>query len=104
MSHLLHASASYAHDWWVQTGYARVSTDEQTLHLRKDAMNPANCGHTFTGTAGAAGAERPGLATALEQLRDGDTLGVWRLERLGRSLRHRIHTQAELHKRGIGFR
>ena len=85
-------------------GYARVSTGEQTLDLQVDALKKAGCEHTLTDTASGAKADRPGLAKALEQLRDADTLVVWRLDRLGRSLRHLIDTLTDLDKRGIGFR
>jgi DNA invertase Pin-like site-specific DNA recombinase len=88
----------------MQIGYARVSTDEQTLDLQLDALNKAGCERTLTDTASGAKADRPGLAMALEQLRDGDMLVVWRLDRLGRSLRHLIDTLTDLDKRGIGFK
>jgi DNA invertase Pin-like site-specific DNA recombinase len=87
-----------------QIGYARVSTGEQTLHLQEDALKAAGCSRLFTDTASGAQAERPGLARALDHLRAGDTLVVWRLDRLGRSLRHLIDTLTDLDKRGIGFK
>src|SRR4051794_28704262 len=85
-------------------GYARVSTHEQTLALQQDALTAAGCEHPFTDTASGAITERPGLALALSHLRSGDTLVVWRLDRLGRSLRHLIETVTELSRRGVGFR
>src|SRR5205809_5486122 len=88
----------------MQIGYARISTGEQMLHLQEDALTKAGCDRVFTDTASGATAERPGLAKALEQLRAGDTLVVWRLDRLGRSLRHLIDTLTDLDQRGIGFR
>src|SRR5947208_8361855 len=88
----------------MQIGYARISTGEQTLHLQEDALQKAGCDRLFTDTASGAKAERPGLAKALEQLRAGDALVVWRLDRLGRSLRHLIDTLTDLDKRGIGFK
>jgi DNA invertase Pin-like site-specific DNA recombinase len=85
-------------------GYARVSTDEQTLHLQEDALKQAGCDRIFTDTISGATTERPGLAEALDFIRPGDTIVVWRLDRLGRSLRHLIETITDLEKRGIGFR
>ncbi len=88
----------------MQIGYARVSTEEQTLHLQRDALQAASCDRLFTDTASGANAERPGLTEALDHLRAGDTLVVWRLDRLGRSLKHLIETVAQLAERGIGFK
>jgi hypothetical protein len=66
-------------------GYARVSTDEQNLSLQRDALNKAGCKRIFTDTASGAPTKRPGLADALSHLRKGDSLVVWKLDRLGRS-------------------
>jgi DNA invertase Pin-like site-specific DNA recombinase len=88
----------------MQIGYARVSTDEQTLHLQEDALTKAGCERLFTDTASGAKAERPGLAQALDALRPGDSLVVWRLDRLGRSLRHLMDTLLDLDKREVGFK
>ena len=88
----------------MQFGYARVSTGEQTLDLQLDALKAAGCGRVFRDTASGAKTDRPGLTEALDHLRDGDTLVVWRLDRLGRSLRHLIDTLTDLDRRGIGFR
>ena len=85
-------------------GYARVSTGEQTLDLQLDALAKAGCEKTSTETASGAKAERPVLQDVLGYLRRGDTLVVWRLDRLGRSLRHLIETVAALAERGIGFK
>ncbi len=85
-------------------GYARVSTDEQTLDLQLDALREAGCGRVFSDTASGAKADRAGLVEALEFLRDGDTLVVWRLDRLGRSLGHLIETMVRLEERGISFK
>jgi DNA invertase Pin-like site-specific DNA recombinase len=85
-------------------GYARVSTGEQTLALQLDALAQAGCGKVFTETASGATADRPALGQALAYLREGDTLVVWRLDRLGRSLPHLIETVAALRERGVGFR
>src|SRR5438309_11667183 len=88
----------------MQIGYARISTDEQTLALQEDALHQAGCERLFRDVASGAKAERPGLSKALEQLRAGDTLVVWRLDRLGRSLRHLIDTLTALDTRGVGFK
>src|SRR5512142_631170 len=85
-------------------GYARVSTLEQTLPLQQDALTKAGCERTFTDTASGSHLVRPGLDEALDFARPGDTLVVWRLDRLGRSLRHLIDTISALQERGIGFR
>ena len=85
-------------------GYARVSTGEQTLDLQLDALQQTGCEKTYRETASGAAAERPVLADVVGYLRPGDTLVVWRLDRLGRSLRHLIETIAALAERGIGFK
>jgi DNA invertase Pin-like site-specific DNA recombinase len=84
-------------------GYARVSTGEQTLDLQLDALKQAGCGKVYQETASGAKAERPVLEEVLGYLRTGDTL-VWRLDRLGRSLKHLIETVSLLAERGIGFK
>ena len=81
-------------------GYARVSTADQQL----DALRAAGCYRIFADTASGALDERPELAKVLDQLRPGDTLVVWKLDRLGRSLRHLIDTVADLERRQAGFR
>jgi DNA invertase Pin-like site-specific DNA recombinase len=85
-------------------GYARVSTHEQTLSLQQDALTKADCNKIFTDTASGAKTERKGLEEALTYVRKGDTLVVWRLDRLGRSLPHLITTMTALEERGIGFK
>jgi DNA invertase Pin-like site-specific DNA recombinase len=85
-------------------GYARVSTAEQDTALQTDALRKAGCDKIFEDTASGAKAERPGLAAALAYVREGDTLVVWRLDRLGRSLPHLIETIGALEARGVGFR
>jgi Resolvase, N terminal domain len=84
-------------------GYARVSTSEQTLDLQKDALEKIGCTKIFSDVVSGAKAERKGLLEALEYVREGDTLVVWRLDRLGRSLRHLIETITKLNNRKIGF-
>jgi DNA invertase Pin-like site-specific DNA recombinase len=85
-------------------GYARVSTHDQTLNLQQDALQKAGCSKIFTDTASGAKAERKGLEQALNYVRKGDTLVVWRLDRLGRSLPHLITNMTDLEERGIGFK
>ena len=85
-------------------GYARVSTAVQGTALQTDALRKAGCERVFEDTVSGVKAERPGLAAALAYVREGDTLAVWRLDRLGRSLPHLIETVGELEGRGVGFR
>ena len=85
-------------------GYARVSNIEQDLALQMDALKSSGCNNIFDDTASGASIQRPGLTEALSYVRKGDTLVVWRLDRLGRSLKHLIETVALLEDRGIGFR
>src|SRR5512147_1231689 len=85
-------------------GYARVSTQDQTLDLQKDALEKIGCTRIFTDTASGAQAEREGLEEALNYVREGDILVVWRLDRLGRSLKHLIETITTLNNRKIGFK
>lgn len=85
-------------------GYARVSTPDQKLSLQHDALERAGCDRVFDDHASGARTDRPGLAEALAYLRAGDTLVVWKLDRLGRSMSHLIEKIGELASRGIGFR
>jgi DNA invertase Pin-like site-specific DNA recombinase len=85
-------------------GYARVSTQDQTLNLQQDALEKIGCSKIFTDTASGASTDRKGLEEALEFVREGDTLVVWRLDRLGRSLKHLIETITALSNRNIGFK
>ena len=85
-------------------GYARISTAGQDAALQLDALAAAGCGRVFSDNASGALEERPELARALDHLRRGDTLVVWRLDRLGRSLRHLVDTVSTLADRGVGFR
>src|SRR5204863_7764914 len=85
-------------------GYARVSTQDQTLNLQKDALEKIGCSKIFTDTASGAITERKGLDEALEYVREGDSLIVWKLDRLGRSLKHLIETITTLNNRKIGFK
>jgi DNA invertase Pin-like site-specific DNA recombinase len=85
-------------------GYARVSTTNQHPQLQVDALTAAGCYRVFTETASGARVDRPTLEQLLDQLRPGDTLVVWKLDRLGRSLRHLVDTVTGLAERGIWFR
>ena len=85
-------------------GYARVSTPEQDLTPQLDALRDAGCEKTFTDKASGAKANRAGLAEALSHARAGDVLVVWKLDRLGRTMKGLVDLAAELAERGIEFR
>jgi DNA invertase Pin-like site-specific DNA recombinase len=87
----------------MRIGYARVSTSEQNLDPQKDALKRAGCEKIIEDVASGKTESRSGLDRAREQLREGDVLVVWRLDRLGRSLKHLIELMAELEKQKIGF-
>ena len=84
-------------------GHARVSTDDQNLDLQRDALRAAGCEKVYEDRISGAKAERPGLALALEVARVGDTLIVWRLDRLGRSLHDLILLARKLEEAGVGL-
>ena len=85
-------------------GYARVSTYDQTTRLQLDALQAAGCERTFSENASGATAERPVLADLMSHTRKGDTLVVWRLDRLGRSLPHLIETAQKLEAAGVALK
>jgi DNA invertase Pin-like site-specific DNA recombinase len=87
----------------MRVGYARVSTHEQTLDLQQDALKKAGCEKVFSDTVTGAQLERNGLKEALQFMRAGDILVVWKLDRLGRSLRHLIDTVRQLEDEGKEF-
>ena len=86
-------------------GYARVSTDDQNLDLQRDALTKAGCNSIYEEMVSGktASGERPEWAQCIKALRSGDTLVVWRLDRLGRSLSDLVRIVAELEQRGVGF-
>jgi DNA invertase Pin-like site-specific DNA recombinase len=85
-------------------GYARVSTLDQNPDLQTDALDAAGCVRVFADKASGTLTDRPQLAAALDYLRPGDTLVVWKLDRLGRSLRHLVDTVTTLQESQVGFR
>lgn len=87
----------------MRIGYARVSTDDQTLDLQRDALRRAKCRQVYEEHAGGKTMARPELEACLKALREGDRLVVWRLDRLGRSLSDLIQLTQALHARGIGL-
>lgn len=84
-------------------GYARVSTDDQCLDLQRDALRKAGCAAVYEDTASGKNAARPELEQCRKALRAGDTLAVWRLDRLGRSLSDLVQIVTELERAGVGF-
>ncbi|MFH0823114.1 MAG: recombinase family protein [Pseudomonadota bacterium] len=85
-------------------GYARVSTNDQDLSLQVNELKAVGCDTIFTDKVSGTKSERPGLDECLKTLRPGDTLIVWRLDGLGRSMQHLVSVVTELKSRGIGFR
>ena len=85
-------------------GYARVSTQDQNLALQYDALMHAGCQKVFEDKISGTKTERPGLSLCLEMLREGDTLVVWKLDRLGRSVKQLVNLVGELQEQGIHFK
>ena len=85
-------------------GYARVSTQDQVLDLQTEALQKAGCERLFEDKISGRLADRPGLTKALDMLREGDTLVVWKLDRLGRSVKNLVDLVNELHARGVQFK
>jgi DNA invertase Pin-like site-specific DNA recombinase len=84
-------------------GYARVSTRDQNLDLQREALSAAACDKIYEDTISGTKTQRPGLAQALDVLRAGDTLVVWKLDRLGRSVKDLLNFAGGLSDRGVGF-
>ncbi len=85
-------------------GYARVSTQDQKIEFQREALAKAGCQRVFEDKVSGTRAERLGLAKTLEMLREGDTLVVWKLDRLGRSVKQLVDLVGELHNQGIQFK
>lgn len=85
-------------------GYARVSTDDQNLNLQRDALQHAKCERIYEDQLSGAKSERPGLKEAIKDLRSGDTLVVWRLDRLSRSLKDLIEMISSLESKNIALK
>lgn len=85
-------------------GYARVSTQDQSLDLQVEALTQAGCKKIFDDKISGIRSIRPGLAKALEMLREGDTLVVWKLDRLGRSVKNLVDLVSDLQKQGVQFK
>ena len=88
----------------MHVGYARISTKEQHLRMQEDALKSAGCTEIYTDIASGSKSERPGLNKLLLRIREGDTLVVWKLDRLGRSVQHLIETVAALSKQQVSFK
>lgn len=84
-------------------GYARVSTEDQNLDSQTRALKLHGCDHIVTDKISGSKRDRPGLARVLKELAEGDTLVVWKIDRLGRSLQHLIQIVDELGRRGVHF-
>lgn len=87
----------------MRIGYARVSTKDQSLDLQVDALKDAGCEQVFQEVASGANTARPALDDLLSRLRAGDVLVIWKLDRLGRSLKHLVMLTADLLERDIGL-
>lgn len=85
-------------------GYARVSTQDQNLDLQREALTRAGCQKVFEDQISGTRADRPGLAKSREMLREGDTLVVWKLDRLGRSVKQLVDLVGELQQQGVQFK
>lgn len=88
----------------MKIGYARVSTQDQDIQLQIDALNADGCERIYQDVVSGSKAARPGLDGLLSHLRPGDTVVVWKLDRLGRSLKHLIETVSGFEDTGVGFR
>ena len=100
----MHRGDEISEKFIMLVGYARVSTQDQSPHLQLDALKAASCKRVFEEKASGAKRDRPELIAALSFMRSGDTLVVWKLDRLARSLTQLMETVEDLSARGIGFR
>jgi len=91
-------------DFTMLIGYARVSTLDQNLELQTEALTKAGCKKIFEDKVSGSRAERPGLTKVQDALRVGDTLVVWKLDRLGRSVKNLVDLVGDLHKQGVQFK
>lgn len=87
----------------MKIGYARISTPEQNINLQIDALKKAGCAEIFTDKASGAKEDRPGLRDVFRHLREGDTIVVWKLDRLGRSIKHLIELMKDIENRNATF-
>lgn len=88
----------------MKVGYARISTEDQNLHMQEDALKNAGCEEIFSDIASGSKSQRPGLDKALSYVREGDMIVVWKLDRLGRSIQHLIQTVTSLQEKKILFK
>jgi len=88
----------------MKIGYARVSTADQHLRMQEDALKSAGCEEIYSDVISGVKSQRPGLDKALNYAREGDTIVVWKLDRLGRSIQHLIQTITSLIEKKIGFK
>ena len=87
----------------MKIGYARVSTKDQSLSMQVDALKKSNCDQIHEEVASGAKTERPVLDEIIRNLREGDTLVIWKLDRLGRNLAHLIHLTSKLIEKKVGL-
>jgi DNA invertase Pin-like site-specific DNA recombinase len=95
---------SFDKEEYMLIGYARVSTQDQNLELQLEALTKAGCQKIFEDKVSGKRIDRPGLTKAFEMLREGDTLVVWKLDRLGRSVKQLVDLVGELRKQGTQFK
>ena len=85
-------------------GYARVSTQDQNLELQREALMKVGCQKVYEDKVSGTRVDRPSLSKTLEMLREGDTLVVWKLDRLGRSVKQLVDLVGSLHKQSVQFK
>ena len=87
----------------MRVGYARVSTPDQRLDVQKEALTRSGCDKVYEDTASGRSLDRPGLTKAIDKLRDGDTFVVWKLDRLGRSVKQLVDLVSQFEEEGVNF-